>query len=126
MVKAARRAGWVVVERVPKTAPRRRRFLPPFYTATLISGTKVAVFGLPLTLFLTPLHRGGHVTDCHLFWRLARLRGLSSQTPMGAQFGTPPPTTRSVKYCKQQSENGAALFLPFCPQADVGGGCRPP
>jgi len=25
-----------------------------FYTTTLISGTKGAVFGLPLTLFLTP------------------------------------------------------------------------
>jgi hypothetical protein len=30
-VKAARRAGWGVVERVPKTAPQRRRFLPPFH-----------------------------------------------------------------------------------------------
>jgi hypothetical protein len=30
-VKAARRAGWGVVERMPKTAPQWRRFLPPFH-----------------------------------------------------------------------------------------------
>jgi hypothetical protein len=30
-VKAARRAGGALVERVPKTAPQGRRFLPPFH-----------------------------------------------------------------------------------------------
>ena len=31
MVKAARRAGWAMVEKVPKTAPQGSRFLAPFH-----------------------------------------------------------------------------------------------
>jgi len=51
--------------------------------------TRAAENSHPSTLFLTPLHGGGHATDCHLWPR--RLR------PSRGSPCTPPPTTGKMR-----------------------------
>lgn len=52
-------------------------------------------------------------TDCHLFWRLARFccGAFRLRPSRGTQFCTPPPTTGSFKYCKQQSQKWRRSIL---------------